>query len=410
MLRTLDDMKKKYCFDYIREDVMKWAPDVRKNVTKQMLYMLPLRVMFPFILPEQITPPIDYYGEVIDNYDEWKRQREVYIEELYKQLKIEKNMRKILTVKELITLLLDYNMDALVYTNANGVPTGISLPNVCYGGGSDGETKKDCKEVIFDIQEEENEHIAVALEEFVDPYNGHAYVDLGLPSGTKWAKMNVGASSEKEAGLYFAWGETQGYADASTKAFSWSDYKFNPSGDGSTFTKYNSTDGKTVLDLEDDAAHVNMGGDWHMPNRAQCLELLKETKNGFVTNTGAFTQFAWSDSDGTSTETETTATISDWNTAGFLFFKSDVSDINAAITSGDYLFIPAAGYCGDGGVGDVGFGGSVWASALYSENVKYAWGFGFGSGRAGVGDGGRFYGLSVRGVVSLVEKNIRRKV
>ena len=52
-----------------------------------MLYMLPLRVLFPFISPEQITPPIDYYGEVIDNYDEWKRQREEYIEKLYKQLK-----------------------------------------------------------------------------------------------------------------------------------------------------------------------------------------------------------------------------------------------------------------------------------------------------------------------------------
>lgn len=64
-------------------------------------------------------------------------------------------MRKILTVKELITILLDYNMDALVYVNANGIPTGISLPNVCYGGGGDGETKKDCKEVIFDIQDEE---------------------------------------------------------------------------------------------------------------------------------------------------------------------------------------------------------------------------------------------------------------
>lgn len=84
--RTLGQ-KKKYCFDYIREDVMKWAPDVRKNVTKQMIYMLPLRVQFPFISPEQITPTIDYYGEVIDNYDEWKRQREEYIEELYKQLK-----------------------------------------------------------------------------------------------------------------------------------------------------------------------------------------------------------------------------------------------------------------------------------------------------------------------------------
>ena len=84
--RTLGQ-KKKYCFDYIKEDVMKWAPDVRKNVTKQMLYMLPLRVQFPFISPEQITPAIDYYGEVISDYNEWKRQREEYIDNLYKELK-----------------------------------------------------------------------------------------------------------------------------------------------------------------------------------------------------------------------------------------------------------------------------------------------------------------------------------
>ena len=84
--RTLGQ-KKKYRFDYIMEDVMKWAPDVRKNVTKQMLLNLPLRVLFPFILPEQITPPIDCYGEVIDNYGEWSKQREEYIEELYKELK-----------------------------------------------------------------------------------------------------------------------------------------------------------------------------------------------------------------------------------------------------------------------------------------------------------------------------------
>lgn len=64
-------------------------------------------------------------------------------------------MRKIFTVKELITILLDYNMEALVYVNANGLPTGISLPNVCHGSDSEGVTKKDCKEVIFDIQEEE---------------------------------------------------------------------------------------------------------------------------------------------------------------------------------------------------------------------------------------------------------------
>ena len=44
-----------------------------------------------------------------------------------------------------------------------------------------------------------------------DPYNGHEYVDLGLPSGTLWAKCNVGAETETDYGLYFQWGDTQGY-------------------------------------------------------------------------------------------------------------------------------------------------------------------------------------------------------
>lgn len=67
-------------------------------------------------------------------------------------------MKKILTVKELITLLLEHNMDAYVYVNASGIPTGLSLPNVCFSSGDDATkiAKKEAKEVIFDIQEEEH--------------------------------------------------------------------------------------------------------------------------------------------------------------------------------------------------------------------------------------------------------------
>lgn len=239
-----------------------------------------------------------------------------------------------------------------------------------------------------------------------DPYNGHEYVDLGLTSGTKWAKMNVGASSETDAGLYFAWGETQGYTASQVgngegqKAFSWNDYALTEDS-GSTMSKYNASDNKTHLELTDDAAAANMGGDWHMPNRAQCLELFKETKNGFVTNAGAFTQYAWDNTNGYSspTTTTTTATISGWNTAGYFFFKNTYTSVTDAITAEDYLFIPAAGLCGDGEVDGVGIGGNVWASALNSESVEYAWGFYFNSDRAGVGDGYRCGGLSVRGVV-----------
>ena len=242
----------------------------------------------------------------------------------------------------------------------------------------------------------------------VDPYNGHAYVDLGLPSGTKWAKMNVGATSETDAGLYFAWGETQGYTASQVsgsatphKDFSWNDYALTED-NGSTMSKYNASDNKTHLELTDDAAAANMGGDWHMPNRAQCLELFKETKNGFVTNTGAFTQYAWDNTNGYSSPTSTTATISGWNTAGYFFFNTSYASVTDAITAEDYLFIPAAGYCEDGRVNGVGVYGYVWASALNSEDVEYAWnfGFGFGSDEAGVYYyGGRCDGQSVRGVV-----------
>ena len=236
-----------------------------------------------------------------------------------------------------------------------------------------------------------------------DPFNGHEYVDLELPSGTLWAKCNVGASSETNAGLYFAWGETQGYAASQVgtgegqKKFSWNDYKY---GSSSNLTKYNATDGKTVLDAEDDAAHVNMGGDWHMPNKTQCEELFKETKNGFVTNAGAFTQYAWSDSDGYSSPTQTTATISNWDTAGYFFFKNSYTSVTDAISAEDYLFIPAAGHCNGGKVLGGGEWGVVWASSLNTGGVGSAWGFDFGSDEAGVDGSYRCRGQSVRGVVT----------
>ena len=242
----------------------------------------------------------------------------------------------------------------------------------------------------------------------VDPYNGKAYVDLGLTSSTKWAKMNVGASSEKDAGLYFAWGETTGYTAnqvGTDKNFSWSDYTLTEDS-GSTMSKYNASDNKTHLELTDDAAAANMGGDWHMPNRAQCIELFKETKNGFVTNAGAFTQYAWSDSNGYSSPTSTTATISNWKTAGYFFFKNSYTSVTDAVSAEDYLFVPAAGGCGDGRVNDVGNGGGgiVWASALISESVENAWYFSFNSHEAGVSYDDRCFGQSVRGVVGQMDE------
>ena len=108
--------------------------------------------------------------------------------------------------------------------------------------------------------------------------NGYEYVDLELPSCTLWATMNVGATSLTQWGKFFAWGETVGYYyneignHNNMRKFSLNNYAFN-NGSTTEMGKYNSTDGKTTLDLSDDAARVNMGGDWHMPTQAQCCEL-----------------------------------------------------------------------------------------------------------------------------------------
>ena len=118
----------------------------------------------------------------------------------------------------------------------------------------------------------------------VTPPNAHEYVEIG---GLKWATMNVGAESVTDTGLYFAWGDTQGYTASQVgsgegqKYFGWADYKY---GNGTSspgtadMTKYNSTDGKTVLDASDDAAQANWGGNWRMPTKEE-FQILKNAVN-----------------------------------------------------------------------------------------------------------------------------------
>lgn len=91
--------------------------------------------------------------------------------------------------------------------------------------------------------------------------DGHEYVDLGLPSGLKWATCNVDATTPEEYGGYYAWGETE-----EKENYCWNTYKWcNDS--LSTLTKYCTddsygiiVDNKTILDPEDDVAHVKWGG------------------------------------------------------------------------------------------------------------------------------------------------------
>lgn len=202
------------------------------------------------------------------------------------------------------------------------------------------------------------------------PFNGYDYVDLGLPSGTLWATMNVGASKASDAGLYFQWGDTSGYtADQvgtgeGQKMFAsdWSDYKWSIDGSSTNFSKY-TTSGAT-LDLEDDAAHVNMGGDWHMPSPKQIKELVDNTTT------------AW--------------TTSEDGIEGMKFTST---------TNGKFIFIPAAGFAYNGLVDNNGDWGGIWAPMLGSAQTGS--GLVLGSNGAGTTSNlsTRSNGCSVRGVI-----------
>ena len=222
------------------------------------------------------------------------------------------------------------------------------------------------------------------------------YVDLGLPSGLKWRKYNLGADKETDSGLYFQWGDTVGYTKEQVgvdKQFDWDDYKWSIDGSSSNFSKYTGSD-KTVLDLEDDAAHVMLGGNWRMPTYDECLELYKNTKiylvlsnndtieanyEGAQEQDGAY-MIPWSE------EVPSGATISGCKFCN----KSDASK---------YIFVPAAGFADNGSVRHEGVYGFCWSSSLLSQYVVNAWYPGFDGGVCGIGSGNRRSGFGVRAVM-----------
>lgn len=210
---------------------------------------------------------------------------------------------------------------------------------------------------------------------YVDPYNGHDYVDLGLPSGTIWATKNIGASTITDYGLFFSWGSTQGYTSSQVgsgegkKYFGYADYELGDGQNGGHMTKYNSTDGKTILDATDDIATVNMGGEWHMPNREQIQELFNTT---YVTNSWA-TNYQGS------------------GISGKLF--TSVADNTKT------LFFPATGYAMNGSVSNISNGGSIWSRTIYGSNLANAYRMNFMPDVGTTNNTGRYLGLMVRGVV-----------
>ena len=207
--------------------------------------------------------------------------------------------------------------------------------------------------------------------------NGHEYIEIG---GIKWATMNIGANSVTDTGLYFQWGDTQGYTASQVgsgegqKYFGWADYKYgdgtNPPRDAN-ITKYNLTDGKTVLDIEDDAVRANWGGSWRMPTTEE-LQTLASAVNS-----------VWTDN---------------YNNSGVAgLVCTDKTD------SSNILFFPATDYCANGSVSSVANSGFYWSSSLKG----ITWGKSLYCHNNGVNwdnHSDRRMGLQVRGVLDLGDK------
>lgn len=117
--------------------------------------------------------------------------------------------------------------------------------------------------------------------EDVPDANGHDYVDLGLPSGTLWATMNVGATSPEEVGHFYFWGDVTPVEEPNWqysrlnlnyKFYTYSDYSSSVT--RTSITKYSPQDEKNFLDLEDDVANMEWGGSWRMPTITEVEELI----------------------------------------------------------------------------------------------------------------------------------------
>ena len=178
-----------------------------------------------------------------------------------------------------------------------------------------------------------------------DQYNGYEYVDLGLPSGLKWATCNVGATSPEDYGDYFAWGETSPKAE---------------------YTIENSiTYGEQMSDISGnaqyDAATANWGGSWRMPTEAEQRELLINC-------------------------------TMEWTT------QNNVNGCRVTGPNGSCIFLPAAGLRHGSSLYDDGSIGYFWSSTPYDDDGSYYASrhyFYYGDEYVHWGDD-RYYGLTIR--------------
>ena len=231
--------------------------------------------------------------------------------------------------------------------------------------------------------------LATVFASYADNDNGDV-VDLGLPSGVKWATCNVGAANPWDYGDYYAWGETQ-----TKDVFLWDIYKYC-NGMDTTLSKYCNdaeygsggfTDTLTTLEAVDDVASAVLGSDYSMPTIADWYEL------------GRQCYWVW------------TENYKNHNVSGYLVYKAkSVADKGTKVfidrkpsrsysLKDTHIFLPTAGSRCASDLGGAGSNGDYWSASLNDDGPSNARYCGFQSNRVNPSfSGNRCYGLPVRPV------------
>ena len=193
-------------------------------------------------------------------------------------------------------------------------------------------------------------------------------VDLGLPSGILWASCNIGASSPSEIGDYFAWGEKE-----SKDAYGWETYRLCRGSYDSIF-KYTKTDGKSVLESQDDVAKSVLGGEWRIPTKEDMEELVEECEWKWTRENGHL----------------------GWKVIG---------------PNNNFIFLPASGAASSYRIAGVNELGRYWtATRDDSDYSAYNLRFKDGTDTIVVVDDTRFYGRTIRPVIGQPIKREVKKV
>ena len=185
------------------------------------------------------------------------------------------------------------------------------------------------------------------------PDDAHPHlIDLGLPSGTKWACCNVEANAPEERGGYYAWGESE-----VKMVYDWSTYIHC---DGVRDTCHDL--GANISGTQYDTAYLLWGAPWQMPSYVQAEELLSSCSS------------EWTEIDG-------------------------INGRKFTGPSGGSIFLPAAGGCYSPFLFDRNNGGYYWLGMQNPEDINRASYLYFSSGDAYCGNGvNRFYGFTIRPV------------